>query len=61
MPSDMSSVIIVSKRAAQDATSADFDSGKATVGTGPWKFVRFAKGDRIELTRNEAYWGPRPA
>ena len=61
MPSDMSSVIIVSKRVAQDATSADFDAGKAAVGTGPWKLVRFAKGDRIELARNETYWGPRPA
>lgn len=61
MPSDMASVIIVSRRVAQDATSADFDSGKAAIGTGPWKFVRFAKGDRIELARNDAYWGPKPA
>jgi len=61
MPSDMSSVIIVSKRAAQDATSADFDSGKAAIGTGPWKLVRYVRGDRIELARNDAYWGPKPA
>lgn len=61
MPSDMASIIIVSKRAALSATSADFDSGKAAVGTGPYKLVRFVKGDRIELARHEGYWGPKPA
>lgn len=61
MPSDMASIIIVSKRAAQNAASADFDSGKAAVGTGPYKLVRFLKGDRIELARHEGYWGPKPA
>jgi peptide/nickel transport system substrate-binding protein len=27
-----------------------------TMGTGPFKFVRFVKGERIELVRNEKYW-----
>ncbi len=61
MPTDMAGLIIVSSKAARDATNADFDSGKATIGTGPWKFVRYAKGDRIELARNDNYWGPKPA
>ena len=61
MPTDMAGLIIVSAKAARGATNADFDSGKATIGTGPWKFVRYAKGDRIELVRNDNYWGPRPA
>ena len=26
-------------------------------GTGPYKLVRYTKGDRIELARNDAYWG----
>ena len=30
------------------------------VGTGPYKFVRWAKGDRIELQRNDGYWGGKP-
>ncbi|MEO7729256.1 MAG: ABC transporter substrate-binding protein, partial [Burkholderiales bacterium] len=61
MPTDMAGLIIVSSKAAKGATNADFDSGKATVGTGPWKFVRYLKGDRIELVRNDNYWGPKPA
>jgi peptide/nickel transport system substrate-binding protein len=60
MPTDMAGLIIVSAKAARGATNADFDSGKATIGTGPWKFVRYVKGDRIELVRNDNFWGPKP-
>ena len=34
-------------------------ANKATpVGTGPFTFKRWIKGDRVELARNESYWGP---
>jgi peptide/nickel transport system substrate-binding protein len=56
MPTDMTQVAIISKQAAK-ATTEDFNSGKAAIGTGPYKLVRYAKGDRIELARNDAYWG----
>jgi peptide/nickel transport system substrate-binding protein len=56
MPTDMTQVAIVSKSASK-ATTEEFNSGKAALGTGPYKLVRYAKGDRIELARHEAYWG----
>jgi peptide/nickel transport system substrate-binding protein len=31
------------------------------VGTGPYKLVRWDRGVRIVLDRNESYWGPKPA
>ncbi|MDQ6619898.1 MAG: ABC transporter substrate-binding protein [Pseudomonadota bacterium] len=58
MPSDMTQVVIISKAAAK-ASTEDFNSGKAAIGTGAYKLVRFAKGDRIELARNDTYWGGR--
>lgn len=66
MATDLSTIFIVSSRAAKGsgpagATTDDFNSGKAAVGTGPFKFVRFAKGDRLELARHDAYWGAKPA
>ena len=69
MPNDMSTIFILSSRAAKGTTGTtttgaateDFNSGKAAIGTGPFRFVRFAKGDRIELTRNDAYWGAKSA
>jgi peptide/nickel transport system substrate-binding protein len=59
MPNDMGTILIVSSKAAKDAATEDFNSGKAAIGTGPFKFVRWQKGDRIELARNDAYWGPK--
>ena len=31
------------------------------IGTGAFKFVEWVQGDRIELVRNDAYWGTAPA
>jgi len=56
---DLAEVLIVSKRAAAQATGEDFDRGRAAVGTGPFKLARFARGDRIEFTRHDDYWGGR--
>ncbi|RPI44817.1 MAG: ABC transporter substrate-binding protein [Betaproteobacteria bacterium] len=57
---DIATVQIVSKKAAAGASTDDFNSGKAAIGAGPYKLVRYARGDRIELVRNDAYWGPKP-
>ena len=61
MPQDLNAIMIISKKAAFNATPADFDSGKAMVGTGPYKFVRWARGDRVELARFDGYWDKKPA
>ena len=53
---DLAHVLIVSKRAAMNARGEDFDSGKAAIGTGAFKLTRFARGDRVQLARNDAYW-----
>jgi peptide/nickel transport system substrate-binding protein len=56
MPTDMTQVAIISAKAAK-ASTEDFNSGKAAIGTGPYKLLRYAKGDRIELARHDGYWG----
>jgi peptide/nickel transport system substrate-binding protein len=50
--------IIPSELAA--ATTDSFNTGKSVVGTGPYRFVSFKAGDRLELARNPSYWGPKP-
>ena len=60
-PTDISNIFIVSKKIAEKAATADYDSGKATIGTGPFKLVDFKRGDRILLEKNPNYWGPKPA
>lgn len=36
-------------------------AGTEPVGTGPYAFVRWNRGDRVVLKRNDAYWGAKPA
>ncbi|HEY6894179.1 MAG TPA: ABC transporter substrate-binding protein, partial [Rhodanobacteraceae bacterium] len=57
---EMSRVLIVPAKIAKNATTADFNSGKAAIGSGRYKFVRYVNGDRVELARNDAYWGEKP-
>lgn len=60
MPNDLSNLLIVSKKHGDGAKTEDYNSGKAAIGTGPYKFVSYVPGDRIEFVRNEDYWGPKP-
>ena len=60
MPNDMSTFSIVSRKHGEGATTPDYNSGKATICTGAYKFVEYLPGDRIVLERNETYWGDKP-
>ncbi len=61
LPIDLSLVAMLSRKIHANATTDDFNTGKAAIGTGPFRFVSFQRGDRIELERNDGYWGPKPA
>lgn len=60
MATDLAAFAIVSKKHAEGASSADFNSGKVTIGTGPFKFVEWKRGDRLVLEANPNYWGGKP-
>jgi peptide/nickel transport system substrate-binding protein len=57
LPSDMGSVYIVSKLHGEKATTADYNSGKAAIGTGPYKFAEYVPNQRVVLKANYGYWG----
>ncbi len=57
---DVDSIYIVSRHAGATASSADYNSGKAMIGTGPYRFVSFVPGDRTIFARNDSYWGTKP-
>lgn len=54
---DLAEVPIISKHAGEGATTEDYNSGKATIGTGPFKYVSWQPGGTLELARNDDYWG----
>ena len=64
LPNDFIRLFIVSAKAAKDFSTKEtaneaFNSGKAAVGTGPYKYVSWQpKGDLV-LARNDSYWGPK--
>ena len=60
MPNDLGVVKIVSKKYGTNATTEDYNSGKATIGTGPYKFKEYIKGDKIVLVKNSDYFGKKP-
>lgn len=58
---NVDTIYLVSRHVGAGASSEDYSSGKAAVGTGPYKLVSYAQGDRALFERNDGYWGPKPA
>ena len=57
LPSDLGSVDIIPKAIAEKAATEDFNSGKAAIGTGPYKFAEYIPNQRVVLKANYGYWG----
>ncbi len=60
-PGNMAQVKIVSRAVVGESAPDAFNSGKATVGTGPFRLVSYAPGTVTEFARNDGYWGTAPA
>ena len=56
LPNEMSVLYIYAKAAPVE----DFNSGKAAIGTGPFKFAEWERADRFVVERNPVYWGKKP-
>lgn len=65
LPNDFIRLFVVSHKAAAGLTPENanevFNSGKAAIGTGPFKFVKWTPKEETILERNPDYWqGPSP-
>jgi peptide/nickel transport system substrate-binding protein len=63
LPNDFIRLFIVSSKAAagltKETANEAFNSGKAAIGTGPYKYVSWQpKGDLV-LARNDSFWGAK--
>ena len=63
LPNDFIRLFIVSSKAAagltKETANEAFNSGKAAIGTGPYKYVSWQpKGDLV-LARNDSFWGTK--
>jgi peptide/nickel transport system substrate-binding protein len=63
LPNDFIRLFIVSSKAAagltKDNANEVFNSGKAAVGTGPYKFVSWTPKDSFIVERFDGYWGDK--
>ncbi len=59
LPTYLAQFFIINRKSDEGMATEDFNSGKAAIGTGPFRFVSFKPGDRVELERNDGYWGPK--
>ena len=61
LPLNLVRVFIVSKAASQNARIEDFNSGRAAIGTGPFRFVSWTPRADLILERFDRHWrGPAP-
>ncbi|MBR0648895.1 ABC transporter substrate-binding protein [Roseomonas terrae] len=59
LPVDLSYVFIISRHAGQGASTEDYNSGRAAIGTGPYRLRSNTPGERVDFERNDAYYGGR--
>ncbi len=59
LPLYMTRIGILPPRYVQEKGDEEF--GRNPVGTGPYRLERWVRGERVVLTANDTYWGPKPA
>jgi peptide/nickel transport system substrate-binding protein len=60
LPQDLLQVFIIPHKLGAEPATEDFNSGKNTIGTGPFRFISYQPGNRIEMERYDGYWGAKP-
>ena len=60
LPAEVAEIMII-PRALQAATTGDFNSGRAMIGTGPYRMQRYVAGSEVTMVPSPTYWGkPEP-
>ncbi len=57
LPANLSQVWMLNRATHAGAATDAFNAGRAAVGTGPFRVRSVRFGDRMELDRNDTYWG----
>jgi peptide/nickel transport system substrate-binding protein len=59
LPGDLANIAIISRHVGESADTADYNSGKAAIGTGAFRFSTFKQGIEVGLERNPEWWGKK--
>ena len=58
LPAYLTGIAVVSAAAAVDAGETEFNGGRAAIGTGPYRWVRFTPGSDVVIERAARHWAP---
>lgn len=58
---DLTFILMLSRTIHAGSTLADFNSGKAMIGTGAYKHVSYQLGEQHEIASNPQFWGGKTA
>ena len=61
LPLSFSSIFVMHRPGQGFQTTEELNAGRPPVGTGPYKFESWSSGEMLKLTRNDDYWGEKPA
>ncbi|MBM7045611.1 ABC transporter substrate-binding protein [Rhizobium lusitanum] len=61
LPLSLSSIFVMHRPGPGFQTTEELNSGSPPVGTGPYRFESWSSGEMLKLTRNDDYWGGKPA
>ncbi|MBR0648176.1 ABC transporter substrate-binding protein [Roseomonas terrae] len=61
LPGQLTNIFVVSKRAAENASTTDFNSGRAAIGTGPFRLEQARGQEGMTIVRNDTFWGDKAA
>ncbi|MEY9536078.1 ABC transporter substrate-binding protein [Sinorhizobium fredii] len=61
LPLFFSSIFVMNRPSDGFEPTEDLNAGRPPVGTGPYRFESWSSGETLKLTRNDDYWGGRPA
>ncbi|WP_458095062.1 ABC transporter substrate-binding protein [Roseomonas sp. WA12] len=59
LPTDLANIRMLNRATHEGATTEDFNSGRLAIGTGPYRLRAYRNGERVEVERNDAWFGPR--
>lgn len=60
LPEDIPPLMIVPERIAREATTQDFNAGRAAVGSGRYRLAQYVQGERMVFERNPTWRGEAP-
>lgn len=61
LPNYMSAVFMIGRKHGEGAATADYNSGKAAIGTGPYRLERYSPQGEVVFRAHGSHWAGKPA